>query len=150
MEQARLTDRADVAAAADEVLLACRTLRPPDVAGRSKRLWHLPDAYCVVELIPSLRSFTHTREALVEDTDVLRMDFYELAARVLRERGVRTAFVRRLSATAYLAQYHPAPPFEVVVKNRAVGSTQVKYPGLFPDGVRLPRPVVKLRPGLPG
>ncbi|MFI7232158.1 phosphoribosylaminoimidazolesuccinocarboxamide synthase [Nonomuraea angiospora] len=37
----------------------------------------------------------------------------------------------------------PAPPFEVIVKNRAVGSTVRKYPGLFPEGHVFHPPVVK-------
>ncbi len=116
--------------------------RAPDIEGRSKRIWLLDDR-CVVELIPSLRSFTYDRDELVEDTGPLRLDFYERAAARLAKDGVRTAFIRRLAPTRYLAEYHAAPPFEVIVKNRAVGSTLVKYPGLFPPHEPLPRPVVK-------
>ncbi|MFD0392620.1 phosphoribosylaminoimidazolesuccinocarboxamide synthase [Streptomyces nogalater] len=56
---------------------------------------------------------------------------------------VRCAFRGRVAETLYLAEYRPAPPFEVIVKNVATGSTTRKYPGLFPDGQPLPRPVVK-------
>jgi phosphoribosylaminoimidazole-succinocarboxamide synthase len=117
--------------------------RGPDIEGRSKRIWLVGDDRCVVELIPSLRSFTHDRDELVEDTGPLRLDFYERAAARLATDAVRTAFVRRLAPTRYLAEYHAAQPFEVIVKNRAVGSTLVKYPGLFEPEQPLPRPVVK-------
>jgi phosphoribosylaminoimidazole-succinocarboxamide synthase len=116
--------------------------RAPDIEGRSKRIWLLGDR-CEVELIPSLRSYTYHRDEMMEDTGPLRLDFYERAAARLAIDGVRTAFLRRLGPTRYLAEYHAAPPFEVIVKNRAVGSTLVKYPGLFPPNEALPRPVVK-------
>ncbi|MFJ8437630.1 phosphoribosylaminoimidazolesuccinocarboxamide synthase [Kitasatospora griseola] len=127
----------------DQELQAIREQREPDIQGRSKRLWLLPDGLCMVEMIPSLRSFTYSRDELVEETGPLRLDFYERAAARLEKAGIRTAFVRRLGPVSYLAEYHPAPPFEVIVKNRAVGSTLVKYPGLFEEYEPLPRPVVK-------
>jgi phosphoribosylaminoimidazole-succinocarboxamide synthase len=117
--------------------------RPPDVEGRSKRIWLLDGDRCVVELIPSLRSVTFDRDEMMPDTGPLRLDFYERAAAVLDRDGIRTAVVRRLGPTRYLARYLAAPPFEVIVKNRAVGSTVVKYPGLFALDQPLPRPVVK-------
>lgn len=135
---------APAATHANADLLALRDQRTPDIVGRSKKLWLLPDTgSCVVELVPSLRSFTYDRDELIEDTGPLRLEFYEAAALRLSKEGVRTSFVRRLAPTVYLAEYHEAPPFEVIVKNRAVGSTLIKYPGLFEAGARLPRPVVK-------
>lgn len=118
-------------------------VRPPDVEGRSKRLWLLDDGTCVVELIPSLRSFTHERDELFHETGRQRLDFYELAAERLAQAGVRTAYRGRIDELTYLADYVPAPPFEVIVKNVATGSTTRKYPGLFPEGHRFEPPVVK-------
>ena len=126
--------------AADELTVDAR---PPDIEGRSKRIWLLGSDLCVIELIPSLRSFTFKREEIIEDTGPLRLAFYERAAGRLENDGIRTAFLRRLGPTRYLALYKAAPPFEVIVKNRAVGSTVVRYPGLFEAGQALPRPVVK-------
>ena len=117
--------------------------RPPDVEGRSKRIWLLDGDRCVVELIPSLRSFTFDRDEMMPDTGPLRLDFYERAAAMLDRDGIRTAFVRRLGPTRYLARYLAAPPFEVIVKNRAVGSTVMKYPGLFEPDQPLPRRVLQ-------
>ncbi|SCF06495.1 phosphoribosylaminoimidazole-succinocarboxamide synthase [Micromonospora haikouensis] len=117
--------------------------RPPDVEGRSKRLWLLGDGTCVVELIPSLRSFTHDRDEMFQETGRQRLDFYELAAGRLARVGVRTAYRGRLDAITYVADYVPAPPFEVIVKNVATGSTTRKYPGLFAEGHRFVPPVVK-------
>ncbi|MCX2952802.1 phosphoribosylaminoimidazolesuccinocarboxamide synthase [Lentzea sp. NEAU-D7] len=117
--------------------------REPDITGRSKKLWLVPGDRCVVELVPSLRSFTRARDELVDETGPLRLDFYEKAAARLSDAGVECAFRARLGPVTYLADYRPAPPFEVIVKNVATGSTTRKYPGLFPDGEPLPRPVVK-------
>ncbi|WP_436500953.1 phosphoribosylaminoimidazolesuccinocarboxamide synthase [Actinokineospora sp. HUAS TT18] len=115
----------------------------PDIVGRSKRLWLLPDDRCLVQLIPSLRSFTHDRDEMVAETGPLRLDFYAKAAARLTAAGVPCAYLDRVSDLVYLAEYCPAPPFEVIVKNRATGSTTRKYPGLFEEGALLPRPVVK-------
>lgn len=115
----------------------------PDIEGRSKRIWRRGDGTCLVELIPSLRSFTHDRNEMIEDTAKPRLDFYEMAAAVLAEAHVRTTFLGRAGDTSYVAQYRPAPPFEVIVKNVAVGSTVRKYPGLFDEGTRFATPVVK-------
>ncbi|GAB2847101.1 phosphoribosylaminoimidazolesuccinocarboxamide synthase [Lentzea nigeriaca] len=117
--------------------------READITGRSKRLWLVRDDLCVVKLIPSLRSFTYDRDELVDETGPLRLDFYEKAAARLSEAAVECAFRARLGPDTYLADYRPPPPFEVIVKNVATGSTTRKYPGLFPDGEPLPRPVVK-------
>ncbi|MFF5565783.1 phosphoribosylaminoimidazolesuccinocarboxamide synthase [Streptomyces sp. NPDC012623] len=116
---------------------------PPDIEGRSKRLWLLDDGTCVVELIPSLRSFTHQRDEIFHETGRQRLDFYELAAERLKQAGVRTAYRERIDDITYRADYIPAPPFEVIVKNIATGSTTRKYPGLFPEGHRFQPPVVK-------
>ncbi len=127
----------------DDKVTALMKERVPDIVGRSKELWRLDDGMCAIRLIPSLRSFTYQRDEIVEDTGPLRLDFYERASEQLRAAGVRTSFVRRLGPTAYLSEFHEPPPFEVIVKNRAVGSTVVKYPGLFEPDAPLPRPVVK-------
>jgi phosphoribosylaminoimidazole-succinocarboxamide synthase len=132
---------------ADLQLTACDLVdalnQEPIVVGRSKRIFGLRDNLCVVELIPSLRSFTFDREEMVDGTDRLRLDFYEMAARQLEVAGVKTAFRMRLSATRYIASLCEPSPFETIVKNVAVGSTLRKYPGLFVEGHRFTPPVVK-------
>lgn len=111
--------------------------------GRSKRLYRLDDRHCLVELIPTLDSFTADRHEVVPGTAVLRLDFYEAAARRLAQAGVATAFVRREGPRTYVARWLPSPPFETIVKNYAVGSTLRKYPGLFPPMHHFNPPVVK-------
>ncbi|KOV67888.1 phosphoribosylaminoimidazolesuccinocarboxamide synthase [Streptomyces sp. MMG1121] len=117
--------------------------RQPDIEGRSKRLWLNGDGTCDVELIPSLRSYTYDRDEMIPETARLRLDFYERASARLADKGVRTVFLERLGDISYRASYIPAPPFEVIVKNIATGSTIRKYPGLFEEGHRFDPPVVK-------
>ena len=111
--------------------------------GRSKTVYDLGDGYCLVRLVPSLHSFTYRREALVPGTDRLRLAFFAKAAARLKEAGVPCAFVETVDDTSYISRYCPTPPFEVIVKNVANGSTVRKYPGLFPPGHVFGGPVVK-------
>lgn len=130
-------------APAAETDLARFLAGPPAVEGRSKRLFELDDGRFLVQLIPSLTSFTHSRHELVPGTEVLRLDFYELAASLLAREGVTTAFERRVAPDCYIAGRCDSPPFETIVKNVATGSTTRKYPGLFAEGFRFAAPVVK-------
>jgi phosphoribosylaminoimidazole-succinocarboxamide synthase len=127
----------------DAALLGVPEARDPDIEGRSKQLWLLDDGTCLVRMLPTVRSFTYQRDEIIEETEIMRLDFYERAAAKLSDFGLPHAFVRRLDAVTYLAEYCPGPPFEVIVKNYAVGSTIRKYPGLFTEGERFSRPVVK-------
>ncbi|MGW0364609.1 phosphoribosylaminoimidazolesuccinocarboxamide synthase [Streptomyces sp. NPDC002990] len=117
--------------------------RTPDVSGRSKKVWLVDEDTCLVELIPSLSSFTFNRNELIDGTAELRLDFFEHVSGRLAAEGVHTVFRERTGPLTYLADYRPSTPFEVIVKNRATGSTIRKYPGLFTEGQVLDRPVVK-------
>jgi len=115
----------------------------PVVVGHSKVLYTLDPENYLVKLIPSLSSFTYDRYEDVLGTEVLRLDFYEMAAHKLASAGVPVAFRRRVGPDMYIAERCSNPPFEVIVKNVAGGSTTRKYPGLFVDGYRFAQPVVK-------
>lgn len=115
----------------------------PDDSGRSKIVYRLDESSCLVQLVPTLSSFTHQRHEIVPGTAEIRLDFFEAAAGKLARHGVRTVFRERVSDTAYLADWCPYLPFETIVKNVACGSTIRKYPGLFDPGHRFPQPVVK-------
>jgi len=115
----------------------------PMVKGKSKAIWRLDDHLCLAQLIPSLSSFTYNRHEMFDGTEVLRLDFYEMAAQRLQAAGVPVAFKARIGANLYVTEYCPCPPFEVIVKNIATGSTTRKYPGLFAEGHRFEIPVVK-------
>lgn len=117
--------------------------RSPLKTGRSKEIFKVDDHLCLVRLKPSLRSYTFGRDENVPGTDSLRLDFYELASRRLKERGLACAFVERVSPVSYLAELCEDSLFETIVKNRAVGSTLRYYPGLFREGHEFRTPVVK-------
>lgn len=115
----------------------------PIYQGRSKTVYRVDEQRCLIRLVPSLTSFTYQRHEMVHGSDVLRLDFYERAVQKLAQAGIKTAFLERVDPTSYLAHWCSNPPFEVIVKNYAVGSTQKNYPGLFPDDHRFKHPVVK-------
>jgi phosphoribosylaminoimidazole-succinocarboxamide synthase len=94
-------------------------------------------------MIPTLNSFTFSREAVVPGTDKIRLDFYEMAAARMTVAGVPSVFKYRVDETSYVARFCPSPPVEVIVKNVSAGSTLRKYPGLFAAGHQFTRPVVK-------
>ncbi len=122
---------------------ALRGRESPDASGRSKIVYRLDDRSCLVQLVPTLSSFTHQRHEIVPGTAELRLDFFEAAASKLAQHGVRSVFRERVSDTSYLADWCPYLPFETIVKNVACGSTIRKYPGLFDPGHRFQQPVVK-------
>ena len=97
----------------------------------------------MVELIPSLSSFTYKRHELMEGTEVLRLDFFEKAVEKLKEAGVKTAYRERIDEKRYIAEWCTNPPFEIIVKNYAVGSVTRNYPGLFEEGTPFVPPLVK-------
>lgn len=115
----------------------------PMIVGNSKELYYLDHDLVLVKLIPSLSSFTFNRYENMLGTEVLRLDFFELAAQRLSSAGVPVAFKERVGPDTYITEFCPSPPFEVIVKNAALGSTIRKYPSLFPEGYRFKEPVVK-------
>lgn len=126
--------------------------REPQIKGRSKQLWLL-DAYtpegdqlAIVKLVPSLHSATYKRAEMVEGSSEKRLDFYVSASKILKDAGVHTSLVKVLDNTHYLTRYCQESlynNFEVIVKNRAVGSTQRNYPGLFEENHKFHNPIVK-------
>lgn len=117
--------------------------RPPERRGRSKALYAFDERRYLVRLLPTLDSFTYGRHEEVPGTAELRLDFFERAVERLGAAGVRTAFIERAGPDLYIAERCSDPPFEVIVKRFAHGSTLRKYPGLFEEGHRFRTPVVK-------
>jgi phosphoribosylaminoimidazole-succinocarboxamide synthase len=115
----------------------------PIKEGYSKTIYWVDQNTCLIKLKPNLRSFTFDRSENIAGIEAARLDFYEEAAHRLRQVGIPTAFKERVSETMYLADFCVEPPFEVIVKNVATGSTSRKYPGLFEEGTRFRKPIVK-------
>ncbi|MCL6450400.1 MAG: SDR family NAD(P)-dependent oxidoreductase [Acetobacteraceae bacterium] len=63
------------------------TSLPLLVEGRSKRVYRLDAERCLVELLPTLSSFSSQRHEVVQGTAELRLDFFELAAERLEPEG---------------------------------------------------------------
>jgi phosphoribosylaminoimidazole-succinocarboxamide synthase len=127
----------------DNATVLANEASEPTFSGISKKVYDLRDGRCLVRMVPSLTSFTHDRHEIVPGTDRIRLDFYERAAGQLTKAGILCVFEQRIDDTAYIARFCPSPPFEVIVKNVAAGSTLRKYPGLFKAGERFATPVVK-------
>lgn len=115
----------------------------PLIRGRSKEIYAIDEDRYLVRLVPTLDSFTFDRHELVPGTAELRLDFYERAAARLEDAGVATAFEERAGPDLYVSRRCSNPPFEVIVKRFAYGSTLRKYPGLFSEGHAFAAPVVK-------
>lgn len=115
----------------------------PIYKGKSKIVYKINDDFCLIQLIPSLASYTYSRSEIIAETGKLRLDFFDIANKVLKENGVDSAYQFRVSDISYVSEICSNPPFEVIVKNRAVGSTQIKYPGLFKEKHKFVQPVVK-------
>jgi len=117
--------------------------RKPDLEGRSKHVFRVGRNRCLIRMIPTLDSHSYNRHEHFEGTDSLRLDFFEMASGFLESRGIHTVLRRRVGPEVYLAEFLESPPFEVIVKNYAHGSTLRKYPSLFRKGHRFKRPVVR-------
>ncbi len=57
----------------------------PIIEGESKRGYSFHKGIALVELKPTMYSFTHNRYGIVEDTDIIRLRFWRLFATVLNE-----------------------------------------------------------------
>lgn len=111
--------------------------------GRSKKIWQNTNDTCIIELKPTLHSFTFNRDAVIDGTERLRLDFFELICGFLKLNGINHSFVNRIDERTYLSRYCTEPPIEVIVKNYATGSTTTLYPSLFPELHKFNQPVVK-------
>src|SRR6266511_901607 len=134
--------------------------RAPDIEGRSKRIWLLDDR-CVVELIPSLRSFTYDRDELVEypglfppheplPRPVVKFDYrvdpedQPIGEDYLRALGVPVKELRRLALkvnTSLCAWLHPIEVWDFcLIFGLDAGGAPVLISEVSPDCMRLRHP----------
>ena len=110
--------------------------------GRSKRIWRKGNKF-VIELKPSLDSYTHGKSNNIIGTEVLRNQFFEKAIKVLSREGVPVLNYQTEGIASYSCEYCYSLPFEFIVKMRAVGTTLIDCPGLFYPNMPFPTPVVR-------
>lgn len=114
------------------------------IEGKSKRIYSYKEDVVLVELKPTLGSFTFNKKAEIPGTEILRLDFYEAVSECFKKHGILSTFIFRQTESTFLAKYiENVPPFETIIKNYAVGSTLRKYPGLFEPNEKLAHPIVK-------
>lgn len=110
--------------------------------GRSKKIWRNGSKF-LVELKPSLDSYTHGKSNNIIGTEVLRNQFFEKAIKVLGREGVPVLTYQKEGAASYSCECCYSLPFEFIVKMRAVGTTLIDCPGLFYPDMPFPSPVVR-------
>lgn len=110
--------------------------------GRSKLIYRVGDKL-LVQLKPSLHSFTYEKKENIPGTEVLRNIFYEKAIKILKQNDLPVIDYQKSSKSSYTCEYCYSLPFEFIVKMRAVGTTLVDCPGLFYPNMPFPQPVVR-------
>lgn len=120
--------------------------------GESKVVRYAGDGQAVIQLKPTVYSYTHNRTGEVEGTDILRLDAIKATLPVLQEADVQHTYaavsgrwiVSQLVLQPHQADKEPAfrpadlsaseisqlpvaPPIEVVVKKRHVGTPKHRY-----------------------
>ena len=110
--------------------------------GRSKKVFRQSNNL-IIELKPSLDSLTYRKSTNTPGTEVLRISIHEKFVEVLKSNKVEVIDFTRLGNSSYTCEYFYSTPFEVIVKNRAVGTTIVDCPGLFTTNMPFSSPIVR-------
>jgi phosphoribosylaminoimidazole-succinocarboxamide synthase len=102
--------------------------------GKSKIIFQ-KENQIIVSLKPTLTSYTYNKHIEVEGTDVLRNSIFEIFTNELKKNNIAIIDSKRINDRQYSSEFCFAFPFEVIVKDRATGTTTINCPGLFCDNV---------------
>ena len=122
---------------------------PLVIEGESKEIRYLGKGKVAIKLKPTIYSYTHNRCSTIPGTDTLRLKTTKLLVEALQKKGIKHAytdftdefiiadlvlgtgkdrrFVPNDLTDTQLAKLHKAPPIEVVVKSRHVGTPKHRY-----------------------
>lgn len=121
---------------------------PLVVEGESKEIRYLGDGKVAIRLKPTIYSYTHNRCSTIPGTEVLRLNTTKVIVQALQKSGVKHAYtdftdsyiVADLLLSSTESKFIPsdlsakqikklqvAPPIEVVVKSRHVGTPKHRY-----------------------
>lgn len=123
---------------------------PLIVRGESKEVRRLGDGRVAIRFLPTVYSFTSNRCGEIRGTAELRVRASAALVKVLRRAGIDHAY-ESFDGDMVIAREVQAPPIEVVVKARHVGTPKHRYVGMAhtrtgyliePDG-RYERPWVR-------
>lgn len=118
------------------------------VEGESKEIRYLGDGKVAIRLKPTIYSYTHNRCSTISGTEVLRLNTTKVIVQALQKSGVKHAYtdftdnyiIADLLLSSTESKFIPsdlsakqikklqvAPPIEVVVKSRHVGTPKHRY-----------------------
>ena len=121
---------------------------PLVVEGESKEIRYLGDGKVAIRLKPTIYSYTHNRCSTIPGTEVLRLNTTKVIVQALQKSGVKHAYtdftdnyiIADLLLSSIESKFIPsdlsakqikklqvAPPIEVVVKSRHVGTPKHRY-----------------------
>jgi len=110
--------------------------------GKSKLIYRHGEKF-LVELKPTLDSFTYSKQQTLAGSECLRNKFYEKAVKILKEHSIPVIDYVKEDDRSYWSDYCYSLPFECIVKNRAVGTTLTDCPGLFYPNMPFLKPVIR-------
>ena len=102
--------------------------------GRSKIISQKSDRI-IVSLKPTLTSHTYSKHNEIEGTEILRNFIFEIFVNELKKNDIPIIDYKRIDDKKYSCEICFSCPFEVIVKNKATGTTTINCPGLFCNNV---------------
>lgn len=110
--------------------------------GKAKRLYRTPkENVLLVEYKDSATAFNGEKKAEVAGKGVLNNEITSLLFSKLKEMGIDSHFIEKISANEQLVQEVTIIPLEVVVRNVSAGSFSKRLG--MEEGIELARPVVE-------
>ncbi|RDU34673.1 phosphoribosylaminoimidazolesuccinocarboxamide synthase [Neobacillus piezotolerans] len=110
--------------------------------GKAKRIYSTADSEAVlVEYKDSATAFNGEKKAEITGKGVLNNEISSLLFKKLRENGIESHFIKKVSSTEQLVKRVSIIPLEVVVRNIAAGSMSKRL-GLK-EGRQLLKPIVE-------
>ncbi len=110
--------------------------------GKAKRIYRTTDEEVVwVSYKDSATAFNGEKKAEIEGKGRLNNEISSILFELLKEKGIQSHFVKRVSETEQLVKKVTIIPLEVVVRNIAAGSLS-KRTGI-PEGQILPRTIIE-------
>jgi phosphoribosylaminoimidazole-succinocarboxamide synthase len=110
--------------------------------GKAKKIYATDDEQVVwIEYKDSATAFNGVKKAEIAGKGRLNNEITSLIFEKLREKGIESHFIKRISETEQLVQKVTIVPLETVVRNTAAGSFSARLG--VEEGTKLSRPIVE-------
>lgn len=110
--------------------------------GKAKKIYATDDEQVVwIEYKDSATAFNGVKKAEIAGKGRLNNEITSLIFEKLREKGIESHFIKRISETEQLVKKVTIVPLETVVRNTAAGSFSARLG--VEEGTKLPRPIVE-------